>query len=316
MPKRIKVEDEPESHNGGRALNDGISVKEDPEGHHADQEQNDEFESLNRGDIKRKVEDDLCFPTSKRMRHSGELLGTALSKSKFSNMSTYLSIWHNKVLHMAVVGKLINPQHFDVASTGQVVLSPLGMARVKLTLKHDNESSMVEEWNATQLSQAVPRIESVMNKGNFFQRGHASLTPLKMRLQSQKGLTLGNLHEDMLEVKRQTSAPLKKLAETAEMLSRSRDDLFGDLTRFELRSQMQDLFGSYDDRALSMNMQLVLMDPLASRDRKQVDIFQLIETRVKTYDNLFSTIENIVEESRVPGHYFSPAGEESVKLEH
>lgn len=220
------------------------------------------FNEMSRSSLKRKVEQDFFHgsESNKKMRPSTEVNHSSLDDPSPKGISQYTSIASNEVLRIAGTGGLINPMHFDVAKTGAIALTKLGLERAILFSTFKSQPDLVQSWTKKKAAKMSNKVRKPIEKDGFFICGHPALLELKRGLQNGREMDPGSLVDALNDMSAQTSPMREKLVECIAEFKTGLDAEWTEESTMKLKPFLISLYAKYDDRQLGLNTKFLLAD--------------------------------------------------------
>lgn len=258
---------------------------------------------MDRGTLKRAVEEALFEPETKRLKLSSEI-----SLGRYVDPATqdFYREAGNAVLRKAARGGLINPLHFKVGEDGLVGLTNLGRERMEMSEMAKQVPH--EDWKAQHDAKMTQKVRGLMVQAGFLTHGHISMVGLVTYFEQSEVVSAGNLIEELDSIIAATETLLHSLSGTRDVLAnifertyvyRSREDEAGK-HRTTLVSLLKDLHGSYGDRSLEGYVQLEI---ITGGSRGLVEVARASHDKYRKLLRMRDTVRN---ESKIPDAYLSP----------
>lgn len=169
--------------------------------------------------LKRRAIDDLYHPgTPKKMKTAAE---THLNLEGLDANDTcrLMGHAHKEVLGVATMAGLFNPTHFEVGPSGTIGLTESGlMAVADSKVARGGNTEALQNWTRGKRTLVTDEVRYRMDRGGFWDSGHASLLPLRNLLVEEEEISPGQMLDYILQMDEQIADSLEDLLETVKTL--------------------------------------------------------------------------------------------------
>ncbi|KAK7393868.1 hypothetical protein QQX98_013349, partial [Neonectria punicea] len=168
-----------------------------------------ELEKCDRATMQRKMIDDLYGASAEKRTKTGEDVSLSLLEpEKFQPVRELLEMTTKEVLRIAALGGLIDPRDVTVGRHGTIALTKDGLEKAeKFSKSKDRPRLSLDDDVDTSL------VRKHLEQSGFFARGHVSLDPLKMVLQTREYIPRDLLEGCVDSISLQVYAPMGELCE-------------------------------------------------------------------------------------------------------
>lgn len=259
--------------------------------------------SMDRGTLKRAVEEALYEPETKRPKLASEI---SIGRYVDSATQDFYREAGNAVLRKAARGGLINPLHFKVGEDGLVGLTNLGRERMEMS--EMAKKVPYEDWKAQNDAKMTQKVRGLMVRARFLTHGHISMVGVVTCLKNSDVLSAGNLVETLDSIVTATATLLDSLSSTRAALerqigrtkSRRAREEEAEQLRPTLMSLLKELHGGYRDRKLEVSMRFDIMAG------GYVGLVEVARASFNKYCELVRVRDTARSESKIPDAYLSP----------
>lgn len=175
--------------------------------------------------LKRRATNELYHPgTPKKMKMAAE---THLNLEGLDANDTcrLMGHAHDEVLGVAAMAGLFNPTHFEVGPSGTIGLTESGlMAVADAKVARGGNPEAFQNWTRRKCVLIATEVRYRMDRGSFWEDGHASLLPLKSLLNGGQEVSPGEVVEYISRMYKQIADSLEALLETAKTLKSQRHE--------------------------------------------------------------------------------------------
>jgi hypothetical protein len=221
--------------------------------------------------LKRRATNELYHPgTPKKMKMAAE---THLNLEGLDANDTcrLMGHAHDEVLGVAAMAGLFNPTHFEVGPSGTLGLTESGLMAVadaKVARGGNPEAS--QNWTRRKCALMATEVRYRMDRGSFWEDGHASLLPLKNLLNGGQEVSPGEVVEYISRMYKQIADSLEDLLETAKTLKSQRHEPMTEEMKTAVMRALHALYSQHESGRSSPATRLRVANTLPGRPRLEI----------------------------------------------